>query len=102
MRYILIFWVLPLGVFWIWYFLSANDLDFGFLMLSREVHDVVFELYGNTLGIEPSRIPPLVARACVIDTLILLGIVCYRRRQAIGAWFSVRRGRYLGDVSRNA
>jgi len=102
MRYVLIFWALPLGLFWSWYFLSLNDLDFGSVMLSREMHDLVFGLYGDLLGIEPSTIPPLVARACVIDTFILLGIVAFRRRRAIRDWLSARRGRYLSDAARSA
>lgn len=98
MRYILIFWALPLGGFWIWYFLSRQDV--GYVMLSREVHDLVFELYGSILGIEPSALPPLVARACVIDTLIIFAILAYRRRRAIRGWL-IARG-YLAERARSA
>jgi len=98
MRYFLILWAMPLALFWGWYALAVNDLHFGLSPLSREAHDLVFGLYGNVLGIEPATIPALVAKACVIDTLILLGIVAFRRRRAIGE----RIGRYLWDSARKA
>lgn len=94
MRYILIFWGLPMGFIWGWYFLSYNDLSFGFLLLSRQGHDLVFQLYGEILGIAPETIPPLLARACIVDTLILMAIVAFRRRRAIRAWVAERRARY--------
>jgi len=97
MRYFLILWAMPLALFWGWYALAVNDLHFGLSPLSREAHDLVFGLYGNVLGIEPAT-TALVAKACVIDTLILLGIVAFRRRRAIGE----RIGRYLWDSARRA
>ncbi|MDZ5696378.1 DUF6105 family protein [Chelativorans sp. M5D2P16] len=103
MRYILIFWGLPMGLIWGWYFLSLHDMHFGFFMLTREVHDYTFAIYGQILGIEPAAIPPLLARACVIDTLILLAIFAFRRRRAIQAWIAARRGGYpREDAPRSA
>jgi hypothetical protein len=102
MRYILIFWALPLGLFWSWYFLSVSDMSFGFFMLSREVHDLVFRIYGDVLGIEPAAIPPLVARACVFDTFVVFAILAFRRRRAIREWMAERRERYFGGAARNA
>jgi len=100
MRYILIFWALPMGLIWGWYFLSLHDIDFGFFMLSREVHDYTFALYGRILGMEPAEIPPLLARACIVDTLILLAILAFRRRRAIREWLAERR--YLAERARSA
>lgn len=103
MRYLLIFWALPLGLFWGWYHLSYNDMHFGHVFLSRAMHDLVFEIYGETLGIEPSKIPPLAARACGIDTIILFSILAFRRRRAIREWISVRTARQLrGETARSA
>lgn len=99
MRYVLALWALPMGIFWGWYFLSLNDINFGYLMLTRQVHEVVFELYGNVLGIDPATIPPLVAKACVFDTLVLLGILAFRRRRPIAAWLRAVRDRYRGVES---
>jgi hypothetical protein len=99
MRYILLFWALPMGLFWSWYFLSVNGIDFGMLFFSRELHDRVFELYGQILGIEPATIPPLVARACVVDTLLIFSIFAFRRRREIIGWFRVMRLRYSGESS---
>ena len=95
MRYLIALWALPLAVFWGWFFLSANDISFGFLILSRDVHDFVFEIYGNILGIDPDSIPGLVARACVIDTLLIMAIYAFRKRAAIIAWVRETRAGYL-------
>jgi len=95
MRYILLFWALPLGIFWGWYFLSYHDISFGFLMLSRQVHDFAFAVYGDILGIEPETIPPLVARACVVDTALIMAILAFRRRAAIRERLRALKERYL-------
>ena len=87
MRWIFAAWALPMGIFWGWYFLSLNDMNFGYVMLTRQVHDLLFQLYGEMLGVEPATIPPLVAKACILDTLLILAIWAFRRRQAIAAWF---------------
>ena len=68
MKWFLIFWATPLVFLGAWYGLSYNDVSFGFFMLTRETHDLVFKVYGSILGIAPERIPPLVARALVVDT----------------------------------
>ena len=38
----------------------------------------------------------LIAKACVLDTAIILAIWAFRRRREIGAWYRARRDRYLG------
>jgi len=103
MRWLLFFWALPLALFWGWYFLSLNDVHMGYAMLTRESHDMVFDLYskllavisheymGEAIMIAPADIPILVAKACVIDTLLLLGILALRRRKAILGWLRERR-----------
>ena len=68
MRYILIFWAAPLGFFWGWYFLSYNDISFGMSFFSRQMHDLVFQIYGHILGIDPQIILAMVAKACIFDT----------------------------------
>ncbi|TWG61394.1 DUF6105 family protein [Aminobacter sp. J44] len=90
MRYILIFWGLPMAFFWGWYFLSYNDINFGLLFFSRVLHDFAFEFYGNLLGIDPAEIGPMVARACVVDTLVIFSIYAFRRRRDILAWWRRR------------
>lgn len=91
MRYILLFWALPMGLFWGWYGLSYHDINFGLLFLSREVHDFAFGVYGNLLNIDPATIPPLVAKACVVDSLLIFAIYAFRKRRSILAWW--REGR---------
>jgi hypothetical protein len=95
MRKLLILWVAPISFLIGWYLLASNDVSFGMWFFSREMHDLTFALYGETLGIDPESIPPLVARALVIDTALVLAIFAFRRRKTIANWWrerSVRRG----------
>lgn len=91
MRYILTFWALPMGLFWGWFALSYHDISFGMPFLTRQVHDFAFAFYGHILNIDPQIIPPLVARACVVDTVIIFAIYGFRRRRDIAAWWNARR-----------
>lgn len=91
MRSFLIFWAGPLGFLWGWFFLSYYDLSMGMYFFSREMHDLVFRIYGNALGIAPESIPPLVARACIVDTGLVLCLIAFRRRRKIVAWVKAWR-----------
>ena len=91
MRYVLLFWAAPLGFFWGWYFLSLNDLSMGTHFFSRKLHDLVFTIYGNVLGIEPELIPALIAKACFFDTLLIAAILAFRKRAAIILWVKAAR-----------
>lgn len=90
MRWFLFLWALPIAVLGGWYGLSYHDMNFGFLMLSRTMHDLVFEIYGNLLGLPPEDIPPLVLRAILVDTVIVGGILVFRRRRKIASWYRSR------------
>jgi hypothetical protein len=93
MKWILIFWAMPIVILGTWYGLSYNDINFGYLILSRRMNDFVFELYGSILGLPPKEIPGLVLRAIVVDTLILAGILAFRRRKAIASWWRARQAK---------
>jgi len=95
MRWVLTLWALPMGIFWGWYFLSLNDINFGYVMMSRQFHDLFFELYANILGVDPATIPPVVAKACLLDTALLMAIWAFRRRRNLIAWGRGMRERYL-------
>ncbi|WP_084569593.1 DUF6105 family protein [Mesorhizobium sp. LNHC229A00] len=95
MRYIFALWAAPMALFWGWFYLSLNDMNFGYVMLSRQLHDLVFQLYGQMLGIDPATIPGMVAKACVFDGMLLAAIWVFRRRREILGW--VRR-RWTGPV----
>lgn len=90
MRYILVFWAAPLGLFWGWYFLSLNDINFGTTFFSERLHRLVFDIYGHILGIDPQVIPAMVAKACLIDTALIFGIFAFRKRAAIKNWWAQR------------
>jgi hypothetical protein len=83
MRALLIFWAGPLAFFWGWYFLSLHDISLGTAFFSRQMHDLVFEVYGNILGVSPDSVPAMAAEACLVDSLILLALVAFRRRRAL-------------------
>lgn len=95
MRYVLFFWAMPLGLFWGWYVLSFYDINFGYLFLSRVLHDAVFDVYGKLLGVEPDSVPGLLVKACVFDTALIGAILAWRRRIPIVAQMRTVRDRYF-------
>ena len=91
MKWFLIFWAGPIVFLGGWYWLSYYDMNFGIFMLTRDAHDLVFRIYGHILGIPPESIPPLVLRAIILDSFLVLGIIAFRRRRKIAAWWQARR-----------
>ena len=91
MKWFLILWAAPIALLGSWYGLSYYDMSFGIFMLTRDAHDLVFRIYGHVLGIPPETIPPLVARAIVVDSLLVFTIIAFRRRKRIMAWWKSRR-----------
>jgi hypothetical protein len=91
MKWFLILWGGPILLLGSWYGLSYNDLSFGFFMLTRETHDLVFQVYSEILGIPAEELPPLVARAVVVDSLIVFAIIAFRRRRKIASWWRSRQ-----------
>ena len=90
MKVFLVLWVTPIVLLGSWYGLSYYDINFGYRILSRDLHDLVFTIYGNLLGIPPETIPPLVLKAIILDTFLVIGfIVIKRRRKQI--WAAVRK-----------
>ncbi|MCB1383022.1 MAG: hypothetical protein KDJ73_08865 [Notoacmeibacter sp.] len=87
MRWLLVFWALPLLAFGGWYYLSYYDMNFGTIYLSRALHDAVFQLYGDILGVAPEVIPGMLLKAIMFDTVLILAIFAFRRRAAIRAWW---------------
>jgi hypothetical protein len=80
MRIILTLWAVPLCLFWSWYALSFYDISFGTIFFSRGLHDLVFEVYGNALGVPPGEVPVMAAWACTIDTALIGAIAAFRWR----------------------
>jgi len=91
MKWLLIFWAAPVSFLGAWYYLSYYDMSFGVFMFTRQMHDLVFHIYGNILGIPPESIPPLVARAIAFDTLLVFAILAFRKRADILAWWKRRQ-----------
>lgn len=91
MKWFLFLWAMPVALLGGWYGLSYYDMSFGFFMLTRDAHDLVFQIYGHILGIPPEDLPPLVARAIVFDSFLVLALMAFRRRRRIAAWWQARR-----------
>lgn len=92
MRLFLILWLTPISFIALWYGLSAHDLSFGMRVFSRETHDVVFAIYSQALGVEPEALPPLLLRALIIDTVLVLAILGYRKRAVLVPWVRAKWG----------
>jgi hypothetical protein len=90
MRFLFWFWLTPLVLFWSWFGLSYYDINFGLLFLRRELHDLVFRIYGSLLGVDPTVIPVLFLKACIFDTFLIFGIIAYRKRRQIRQWWAAR------------
>ena len=103
MRYILLLWFAPLAFFWGWYGLSAYDINMGMVFFSRDLHDAVFAIYGNTLGVAPEKIPPMVAGASIVDSAILGAIAAFRWRASwypqLRDWLIEKYSYYFGSES---
>ncbi len=82
MRTLFFLWAIPTSLIGLWYGLSANNLHFGTRIFSRELHDLVFNLYGNMLGIAPEALPAMLAKTIAFDSAIVLSIVAYRMRKS--------------------
>ncbi len=102
MKSVLIFWGGPVLFIGFWYWLSYYDLSFGMFFFSRQLHDLVFQIYGKILGIPPAEIPPLVARAIGIDSVLVFSLLAFRRRAKIAAWWRRRQAsRSAADAARD-
>ncbi|MEL6504673.1 MAG: DUF6105 family protein [Pseudomonadota bacterium] len=81
MRILLTLWLAPIFCLLVWYGLSYNDWNFGTTIFSRQLHDLVFGLYGKILGVDPSVVPIMAAKAIALDSLIVVAIIAYRLRK---------------------
>jgi hypothetical protein len=90
MRVFLFLWVTPIALLGSWYGLSYYDMNFGWRILSRDLHDLVFLIYGDLLGMRPEAIPPLVLKAIILDTFLVLGLIILKRRRK-QIWAALKR-----------
>lgn len=91
MRYIFYFWFLPMSLFWAWFGLSYYDISFGTSFFSRDMHELVFAIYGSVLNLDYATVLKLLVRACIVDTFLIFGIFAFRRRKDIKAWWQARK-----------
>ncbi|MEM0899070.1 MAG: DUF6105 family protein [Pseudomonadota bacterium] len=88
MRYIFYFWFLPMSLFWGWFYLASNDINFGLSFFSKANFDIVFAIYKQVTGLEQAQIISIIAKACIVDTFIIFGIYAFRKRREIKAWWN--------------
>lgn len=81
MKVFLVLWIMPIVLLGSWYGLSYYDINFGYRILTRDLHDLVFTIYGNLLGIAPEAIPPLVLKAVIFDSFLVVGFIVIKRRR---------------------
>ena len=98
MRIILALWAAPMFLFWSWYALSANDISFGTAFFSRDIHDLVFNIYGRVLGVPGTEVPAMIASACAFDTAIVFAIAAFRWRND---WYPQTRAWEANKLSGN-
>ena len=89
MRWLLWMWFAPMAFFWSWFVLASND--FGYVFFGREVYDQTFGIYASVLGVAPETLPPLVLKACIVDSALVLGIFAFVRRRRILEWWRSRQ-----------
>ncbi len=92
MRIFLALWIIPIVLLGIWYGLSANDLNFGMLIFSRQMHDLVFQIYANMLGVSPQELPSMVVKALVFDSFLIGLIIAFRKRATLIPWIKAQFG----------
>lgn len=90
MKAFMLGWVLPVGAVWVWYLMSYNDINLGYTFLTRDAHDFVFMIYGNMLDMPANEVPILFLKAFLLDTLLVLAFIAFRRRKKIKAYFAER------------
>lgn len=98
MKYFFWLWLVPMTLFWGWFGLSYYDMNFGLLMFSRQIHDLVFGIYANMLGISYDAIVSIYIKACIFDSLLILSIIAFRRRKKIIAWWQSRNRNRVGQT----
>ncbi len=86
MRWVLVLWFAPISILVGWLGLASHDFSFGFFFLTRDFYDLVFGIYAQTLGVPAETLPPLVHRALILDSAIVLALYAFRRRKAIKAF----------------
>jgi hypothetical protein len=92
MRLLLIAWFTPLTVFWGWLGLARYDVWPQSIFFSRLLYDHVFATYERLTTLTEPQIIMLLLRFTFLDSLVILGIFAWRRREAIKAWWRRKRG----------
>jgi hypothetical protein len=91
MRWLLIAWFTPLAIFWGWLGLAYVDAWPSSVFFSRILYENVFVVYEQMTGLNEAQLISYLAKICILDSLVVLGIYAFRRRKNIKAWWAARR-----------
>ena len=87
MKYLIIFWGIPVGLLSLWHVLSMNDLNFGLFFLSREFNDTYFGIYSKITGVEVDAIRASLPRILLIDTVFVFAVVYFKPFSRLRNWW---------------
>lgn len=90
MRYLLVFWGIPVGGLALWYYLSINDISFGVFLLSREFNDSYFAIYSKVLGIDVDVIRGSLMRVLLVDSIFVFAVVYFKPFSRLRNWWKNR------------
>ena len=90
MRYLLVFWGIPVGGLALWYYLSINDISFGIFLLSREFNDSYFAIYSKVLGIDVDVIRGSLMRVLLVDSVFVFAVVYFKPFSRLRNWWKNR------------
>lgn len=90
MKYLLLFWGIPVGFLALWYGLSINDMHMGMHFFSREFNDRVFNIYAGIFGIDPQVIRDSLMKTLIIDSIFVCLVVYFKPFSRLKNWWKNR------------
>lgn len=87
MRYLILFWGIPVGFLALWHVMSMNDISFGIYFLSREFNDTYFGIYSQVTGVDVDTIRGSLPRILLIDTVFVFAVVYFKPFSRLKNWW---------------
>lgn len=91
MKYLIIFWGIPVGLLALWHGLSMNDMNFGLFFLTREFNDSYFGIYSRITGVDVDTIRASLPRILLVDTVFVFTVVYFKPFSRIRNWWKSYR-----------
>ena len=87
LKYLIVFWGIPVGLLAVWHVLSMNDINFGLFFLSREFNDTYFGIYSQITGVEVDAIRASLPRILLVDTVFVFAVVYFKPFSRLRNWW---------------